>query len=414
MKLFRRGGTSLPGLLVESHFPKLLTKLGKNYKKIILVTGTNGKTTSQKLITYLLESKGKQVVSNRSGANLIRGIASAMITDSNIFGKVRSNYAVFEVEEASMPILCKYISPSIIVITNLYRDQLDAYGEIIQTRQYFEKAILLSKKATLVLNGDDENVSSLANDVKNKVIFYKIRDRRVSELLFEKKYYRLKRSGQKRIVFAKNIRIENDLTTRFDVFGTTTPLRNVHFSSPGIHYIYNCLASIVAVNELVRNTSSQLCGVISSFEPAFGRGEIVKVQDKTLRILLVKNPASLTAILNTIKGIANLKLLVALNDNIADGTDVSWIWDAKCEVLDKSIISWIVLSGNRAADLNLRFKYMDLKTHIEIETNLQKALDIAISKLAPSETLYIIPTYTAMLEIRNYLGDIIKIKKFWQ
>ncbi len=167
-------GTSLPGIIIEKYYPQLLEKLGSQFKKVIFITGTNGKTTTQHLISYLLKREDEDVCSNKSGANLIRGIATSIILDTTFTGKLKSDIGVFEVEEASMPILTKYLKPSHIVVTSLYRDQLDAYGELVKTRNYILNAVKSCPKSKLFLNKNDENVSSIASECNNDTTLFSI------------------------------------------------------------------------------------------------------------------------------------------------------------------------------------------------------------------------------------------------
>ncbi len=409
------GGTALPGIIIERFFPSFISKYTKNYDKIVLVTGTNGKTTTQKLTRHILENADVDVVSNTSGANLIRGIASSIINDMSIFGKVRSDVAVFEVEEATMPILCDYVNASYIIVTNLYRDQLDAYGEVMKTREYIITGIKKQRRATIVLLGDDENVSSIANEVKNRTVLFSVRDKRTKEIFYEKPSFRYKSRKNVSRVYANYVKIQDDLSTRFNIYGSGKPIRDVHFQSPGIHYIYNAVAAVAVANRIKKQTSQKIRIAFEKFDPAFGRGEIIRVDDKTLRLLLIKNPASFTATLQMLEKKIDLKLLIIINDNIADGRDVSWLWDSRLEILDKENISWVTVSGTRAKDMMLRLKYADIGSlNVEVEEHIQKALDISLSNLNKEETLYILPTYTAMLDVRKFISNITDIKKFWK
>jgi len=409
------GGTSLPGLWIEKYFPKLITKLSKNYEQIVLVTGTNGKTTTQKLITFIVQSQNINTTSNTSGANLIRGIASSLLENSNFFGKSKNTIAIFEVEEASMPIITKLLKATQIIVTNLYRDQLDLYGELFKTRELIYQSIKNSPNASLILNGDDPNVSSLCNDFLNNVILFSLKDKRKKDILFEKKWFKLTRSTKINTIIAENIRFNEDLTTIFDVFYKNKTTKEIHFHSPGIHYIYNALAGFISIKNIIKITDLKLKKHISNFNPAFGRGEIITYNNKKIELLLVKNPASMTSNIRMLSNIPNLKLLFIINDNTADGRDISWLWDSKFEYLIKENINFIVSSGTRAFDMNLRLKYANLpKMYCQIEPNIKKALDLTLSKMKFHDTLYVLATYTAMLELRNYIKEFIKIKQYWK
>lgn len=409
------GGTSFPGLIVEKYFPAIVRKLSNKYEKVILVTGTNGKTTTQRLIRHILYYSQKDSVSNSSGANLFRSIATTIIGDTNWKGDVKSKILVLEVEEATMPILTKYLNASVIVVTNLYRDQLDAYGELFKTRKYILKAIENSPDSTLILNGDDPNVSSLANNVKNKTLVFAINDERIKDILYEKKDFELTRKENIKKIKGKNIKINKDLSSNFNYKEKGYEIKDIHFKAPGFHYIYNALSSIAAAREVSELKNNKIVAALSTFQPAFGRGETIQINEKKIKLLLIKNPASFTANLSMLKNITNLKLMIIINDNIPDGKDVSWLWDAKMESLSEKNISWITVSGKRALDMRLRLKYAELNNlGIEVEESISKALDISLGKLNKSETLFILPTYTAMLDVRKQIGKIVNITKFWE
>lgn len=416
LRLFKLGGgTSLPGLVIEKYFMHYLTRITSQYKKVALITGTNGKTTTQSFLRHILESSGLKVVSNLSGANLIRGIASVLISDCSIFGKVRSDIAVFEVEEATMPILLKLVRPHFIVVTNLFRDQLDAYGEVVKTRECILNAIKEARSAKVILNGDDINVRSISQEIRNKVILFQIKDKRIKEIFYERGYFKHEVRKGTQEIYAKSITVSNDLSTRFNIYGLKEVVRDVHFKSPGLQNVYNALAAVTVSSEIKSLKAEDLRLAFSRFSPAFGRGEIIKTNGKQIRLLLIKNPASFTANLNMLKHILNLKLLIIINDKIADGRDVSWLWDAKLELLEKANIAWITVSGTRANDMLLRLKYAQVQSMcVEIEPNIARALDISLSKLRDGETLFILPTYTAMLAVRKVIGSIVKIREFWR
>ncbi|MBU0975579.1 MAG: MurT ligase domain-containing protein [Patescibacteria group bacterium] len=416
LKLFKLGGgTSLPGLAIEKYFPSFLKNVFSQYKKVIFITGTNGKTTTQRFLKHLLEAQGIKTVSNSSGANLLRGIATSVINDTDFSGKVRSDAAVIEVEEATMPILTKYAKPDLIVVTNLFRDQLDAYGEVIKTRSYIKDAISNCSKAKLILNGDDENVKSLRNGLSNKTVYFYIRDSRKDEIFFEPIYVKSRKVAITQTVYAKNLQKQKDMSFEFDVFGLRKVVRNLRFAVPGIQNIYSALAALCTAESMKHLSEKKLKPLFANFRPAFGRGELVSIGNKKIQLLLIKNPASFTANINMLKSISRLNLLIIINDNIADGRDVSWLWDTRIEILAKANISSITVSGIRAHDMTLRLKYALIKPmNLEVDTNISKALDVALSKTPDHETLFILPTYTAMFEVRDSIGNIVKIKEFWK
>lgn len=409
------GGTAFPGILIEIYFPHIITHMCKDYKKIVLVTGTNGKTTTQKLISHILTLKGIKVASNKSGANILRGIASSIVSDCNVLGKVRSEIAVFEVEEATMPYITELLNVDIIIVTNLYRDQLDAYGEILKIREYIVDGIKLAENALLILNSDDDNVASISDEIKNKCILFHIKDKRTKDIFYERRYFKRKKKSSLKNIYANKVKIEGDLSTRFEINCNNIVYSSIKFSSPGIHSIYNAIAAVSAVCELDKFDDEEIRKAFSSFVPAFGRGEIININKKSIRLLLVKNPASFNANLQMLKNTLNLKLMIIINDNIADGKDVSWLWDSKVELLSKNPPSWLTICGNRAYDMALRIKYAEVKpSSFVVEPSISKALDLALPNLHNDEVLFVLPTYTAMLSIRNKISKMVKIKEFWK
>ncbi len=416
IRLFGLGGaTSLPGLLIEKYFPSKVGNLCKNYKKIILITGTNGKTTTQRCLSHIIELKGKKVVSNKSGANLFRGIVSCLVLDRNIIGRKKSDICIFEVEEATMPMITKYIQATHIVVTNLSRDQLDAYGEVTKVREFVLESIKNSPTAVLFLNKDDPNVSTISSEVRNSIVYFNIRDSRKADLFYEKNFTKQGIRKDVDTIYAGRIRLIDDLSTQFNVYMKDRRYRNIRFDSPGIMNVYNAISAIAVASSIYKYRESEVINVFSTFKVAFGRGEVIRIGKKYIRLLLVKNPTSLSANVNMLKGLRNLKLMIILNDNVADGTDISWIWDAQMEELSKTNVASLTISGKRAYDMNVRFKYADINAMSkEVEPVIANALDIALSMLNEEETLYILPTYTAMLEVRKVISTIVNIKKFWK
>lgn len=409
------GGTSLPGVFVEKYYPQLIKKISINYKTIVLISGTNGKTTTQTYLRHLLEGKEIKVTSNQSGANLFRGIATTLISDCSFSTKPRSTIAILEVEEATMPILTKYLSASYIIVTNLFRDQLDVYGEVITTREYIINAIKNNPNAKVFLNSDDKNVLSISAEIKNQITTYQVDSTEVKSLFYERDFTHTKVKKKFDEIHGKNIILKPDLSTSFTFESRNKSYPGIHFIPPGIQNVYNAVSAIGVALSVANYTVRDLRRLSDSFYPAFGRGEIVHYNDKHIRLLLIKNPASFTATLRMIKHRLDVNLWIIINDKIADGTDVSWLWDAQIELLQKAKIGNITVSGTRASDMALRLKYADIpQVKTEVIPNLNRALDISLSKLKDGETLFVLPTYTAMLEVRKHIQGIVKIKNFWE
>ena len=410
VRLLGKGeGTALPGLLVEKFSPALFASYSKQIHKVILVTGTNGKTTTQKAITSILEHSGKKVLANSSGSNMRRGLLSLFVNKSSLSGKLDYEYAVLEIEEATMPRVAKELNPKIIVVTNLYRDQLDAYGEVDRTKNMIRQAIELVPKAEVIINGDDPQLSDLVHLAKNKVSRYAI----APEYLLDFKYEGDKCEREdKPDYLAENIKVAGDLGTKFMVAQTLYA-----FASPGIYNVYNALAAI-AVGLSLGMSSKDIENGLLLMKVAFGRGELIEKDGIAYRLLLTKNPAGLNLVLDLLANVKNPKIVFLLNDKIADGRDVSWIWDAEFEKLLKVEPELIMVGGTRAEELLLRLKYVygnvtqiapecyifGDKLRVYLEPSIKKLIKL-IKQDELGDHFYVVPTYTAMLALRhNLLG----------
>lgn len=396
-KLFGRGsGTALPGLIIERYYPQLFQKFTDQLDQVILITGTNGKTTTRAILNEILNSADIHYITNQSGSNMSRGLLSAMISRSNIFGKLNSKFAVFEVEEATLPKIILNIQPSILIVTNLFRDQLDAYGEVNKTREYIRDAIEQMPETQLVLNADDPLVSTLNKDLPNTAQFFGLPEKYRQEFLYE---HESKETAPEKVLRPEILKVNEDLSSKF-VIGKN----EYNLSVPGIYHIYNALAAIQTTSILGINPEGVKEG-ITNFQPAFGRGEKIEYKGKTFQIFLVKNPAGLTLTLHLLSQLRNIKILFILNDRIADGRDVSWIWDADIELISEVNPQIIVASGIRAKDMGLRIKYAGVESIIE--SDIRKAIDKIIvneNSNDDKKPIYVLPTYTAMNEFRKILG----------
>jgi lipid II isoglutaminyl synthase (glutamine-hydrolysing) len=342
---------------------------------------------------------------------LKRGIIGKFIKESSFTGKVNYTHAIFEIEEATMPRIINELNPTMIVITNLYRDQLDAYGEVDRTQKFLSDSIKLVPNTTVILNADDPRVSILTDGLQNETIYYGMQEKFINNFSYEGKQV----SKKNKTIEAKDLKINDDLTSNFKI-----NIDTFHLDSPGKFHIYNALAAIAAANEL-RIDNKIISKGINNSKSAFGRGELIKKDDINYKILLVKNPVGLSLTLDLLLNVKNPNLVFILNDNIADGRDVSWIWDANFELLQQIKPNSIICSGTRAEDMLLRVKYA-LEGLKKINTNeykstkfntnvtfvkdinrLHNELKTQNSKL---NTAFVLPTYTAMLEFRkNILGQ---------
>lgn len=426
-RLFKAGsGTTLPGLLAEfvdiRIIPKLTQKLPNG---AIVITGTNGKTTTAKMLTEILTESGFRVLNNPSGSNLTRGVASALISSVNIFGtRFKADIAVFEVDEATMPEATVKIRPKMVLVTNLFRDQLDRYGELDKTATIIGGSIRGFSDLITVLNADDPLVSDLSKYAEGPVVYFGINEPGISttskaamdskdclecgnELEYKHRYFghlgvwSCPKCGFQRVE-PKYSASQIGLEPKKSSFKLTTPKEetSVEMSLTGLYNIYNALAA-AAVADLAGSGGAAISHALRNFSAAFGRMELLKVAGREIMLLLAKNPTGANQSLASIYADKKPKnVLFALNDNFADGTDVSWIWDIDFEAFDLNG-SLFIASGIRAEDMALRFKYAGVpEKNILVEKDLKKAV-LLLSEKTPSGTAYIIPTYTAMMEIRS-------------
>jgi lipid II isoglutaminyl synthase (glutamine-hydrolysing) len=427
-RLFRLGsGTTLPGLIAEKIDPDIIKKLSSDFRHgVVVVTGTNGKTTTAKMIVEILSEEGFTVLHNPSGSNLTRGIASALIQSANLIRHgLEADIAVFEIDEATMPEATTKLRPNIILVTNLFRDQLDRYGELDKTAAIIGKSLRGLAKTKVILNADDPLVSSLSDSAEGEVIYFGVEDDKVKtdstaamdskdciycghELNYESRYLghlgiwkceNCKKARQTPIFSASQI----EISPQKSIFELHLNNESVKIEMPifGLYNVYNALAA-AAVSSVLEAGLPVISHSLRNCEAAFGRMEIIDVEDKKIMMLLVKNPTganqSVSAIYSDKKP---KKIAFYLNDNFADGTDVSWIWDIDFEYFNLEG-SQFVVSGIRAEDMALRLKYAGVSPdNYKINKDPVAATRDLASLLKDGEMGYLFPTYTAMVEVRS-------------
>lgn len=400
-------GSTWPGhiaLNLNENFSKQVLKNSKT--KIIIVAGTNGKTTTAKLIKTILRGNGKTVLHNEAGANLENGLASTLIKGASILGGLNYGFLIFESDENTLPLLLKKINPHYLILLNLFRDQLDRYGEIDTiSKRWIGSIKKLNKTTTIISNADDSTIAYMALKSELRTHFfgldnYKNRTQQVphgadaiycpncnEDLNF--KYINFSHVGN---WYCKNCGLKRPKLdiSQFDYY----PLA-------GAYNMYNTLATVCLARAL-RLKDAQIINSLKSFSPAFGRQEKLMVDDKKVQLFLSKNPTSFNESLKTIFDLGAKNIVIVLNDRVPDGRDVSWIWDINLEPLTK--LKRIYVSGDRVYDFILRIKYTlgDLKDVQSFES-LDKTLKLALTQTPKNQTLYILPTYSAMLEVRKIL-----------
>jgi UDP-N-acetylmuramyl tripeptide synthase len=440
LKTIGRGATTAPGLYALKIDPKLIEKLSKQIKYgSVLITGTNGKTTTARLTYDILSTKFK-IIHNRQGSNLLRGIASTLLQQASLSGNLKSDLAIWEVDEATFPEAVRVVHPKIVTLLNLMRDQLDRYGEVDSLRIKWQEAISkLPSKTTLILNTDDPGVSFLANSHNGKTIFFGINTTKInlpqitnvadikhclnchSKLSYSNlltahmgHYFcpncKLKRPSPQ--ISAQNLQFKPDFSTRIDLsLNSPRPrqatrggqLSTFNYNLPGLYNAYNVLGACAIANALSIQPK-EIKKSIENFSAAFGRFQKIKIGKKQVIIFLIKNPAGANEVLRTIAQREKLDVLAILNDNIADGRDVSWIWDTDWEVLTPKI-NYIAVSGTRAWDLATRLKYAGIKlSNKDVYKKINYSIIQNLKKLDTKNTLLILPTYTALLDVQKTLS----------
>lgn len=426
-----KGGTTFPGTIALKIDKNILKTVSKGYKTI-LVTGTNGKTTTTSMITNILKEQGYDVITNNTGANLFRGIVTCFIDNYRLFNKRTNCYAVIEVDEANVKFVTEYISPEIITITNLFRDQLDRYGEVYSTLEKILEGVHKTPHTKLILNGDDSLFGNL--DLKNPVIYYGFNKGITSnasiEVNADAKFCKFCKSpyeynfitynhlgdfycphcGYKRPKLSYHV--DDIITLAADYSTVRINETEVTISQSGAYNIYNGLCAFAITKELgVSNKTIQ--DSLSKQDSSFGRQEEIVVMDKSVKIILVKNPAGYNQAIDTLcLNKEPFSTVFFLNDNYADGQDVSWIWDVEFEKLNTLPIKDIFISGIRMYDMAVRLKTAGLnQDNFYIEADYAKLTSLIEN--ASTNRVYVLATYTAMINYRKYLYSKGYIKKLW-
>mgnify|MGYP003589467468 CR=1 FL=1 len=401
----RGGGSALPGLWVERIDPDFLKRtLSQLPKGVVVVSGTNGKTTTTKMIVELLESQGLKVFTNRSGSNFTRGVSAALIGDINIKGNLNADIAVLELDEAHAVHFVKAIAPSYCLLLNVMRDQLDRFGEIDMTAKLLLNVAKHTTKE-IVLNREDPLINELSVDLDHKKISYFGLDRSLRHLFSnDNELYGKKTLDQAITKQATTLDYIDNHSAKFSINNKTI---NTELKLRGIYNIFNAAAALALVKAVLGNNIDykSLSDCLSKIEPAFGRGETIIVKGQPIELVLVKNPSGFRLGLSSFsaKGYATM---IAINDNYADGRDMSWLWDVDFSSLKIDGVSSV--SGSRAYDIALRLRYDEIKVGL-VEISLSKALKkfITENKNRPKR---IYCTYTAMLTIRKKKKKITKLE----
>ncbi|MEA4882401.1 MAG: MurT ligase domain-containing protein [Clostridia bacterium] len=461
------GGSSLPGLLAEGIAPGVVAEIvGRSHCRAVVVTGSNGKTTACRLITQALLKEGLRVAGNASGANMPAGVASAVIGASSLSGRLSADLLVLEVDEASMRCVVPEVAPAAVVVTNCFKDQLDRYGEVDTTLSLIRQATdKLSARSVLILNADDPLVADLARTARCKSLFFSVEPQKqkiastpsgpctggdpaaagardavnclVCGAHYDYEYTILGHLGRYTCpkCGASHPRahfVARDLAERPgslwsftleapDSFGGQPGgariALDVSLAIPGLYNVYNALAAGACALALGASERAVAEG-IKGTHSAFGRMEQMMIGQVRVRLILVKNPVGLSEVAKSVALDESIgAILMCLNDRYADGRDVSWIWDADLRALVSRFprIRTLVCSGTRAWDMALRLKYAGVaQERIACEPSIGRALERTLASVKPGETLAILPTYTAMLDVRERMRRRAHLPEFWR
>jgi UDP-N-acetylmuramyl tripeptide synthase len=424
-RLGRTGGTTAPGRLLLRLSPGALARMSRELDGgSVLVSATNGKTTTAAMIAAGLEREGRPVVHNRAGSNMAWGVATALLDA----GRRPGQLGLFEVDEAWLGGVARDVEPRLVLLANLFRDQLDRYGELeLLADRWAETVAQLDGRARFVLNADDPLVADLGRE-REGVTYFGVADD--SQALpgmqhaadskhcrncghpyaYEAIYlghlgrYRCPNCGRSRPepqVAATHVALEGMSGSRVELQTPRGEL-DLRLPLPGLYNVYNAVAAAATLLEL--GVPLAAAGeALEGFGGAFGRVETIPIAGRQVSILLIKNPVGANEVLRTLTlEEGELDLWLALNDGIADGRDVSWIWDADFEVL-AGRVRRATCSGIRAEEMALRLKYAGVDAGLEVERDLGRSLDRAVAA-ASGERVYALPTYTALLELRDLLA----------
>jgi UDP-N-acetylmuramyl tripeptide synthase len=486
------GGTQLPGVVARRVAPHVLRDITTTLAQgTVLVTGTNGKTTTARMLASILHAHGWRTLHNRAGANLITGLTATAIAGADLLGRTKADAGIFETDEAHVPAAIAETKPRVVLMHNLFRDQLDRYGEVDTIAKKWKSALqTLPPTSTVVLNADDPAVADLGEGLPCQVMYYGLQDTRhggtevqhMADSQFCRRcgapyiyepafyghigHYRCPRCGHHR----PTPDVRGERLALHAISGSTLVIQNesttfdVQLPIPGLYNGLNALAAASAALALGIPPAT-IKRSLETFSAAFGRIERIQANGRDVLMALIKNPVGASETVRMIVGdgdqgdkergkqgegeirghgdtetkdlhvtggtraprdVANdasqpptptpqpLHLMVVINDKIADGTDVSWLWDANFEQLEGRV-ERVVVSGTRAADMAVRLKYAGVPAdHIVEEPELDRAFDRALNLGSSTDPLYLLPTYTAMLELRAELARRGFVRPFWE
>lgn len=437
------GGTSLPGAIARRIDPLVLQKVAtasKAHKAVI--TGSNGKTTTCRMLAALAQAVGTSVAQNRSGSNLLQGVTSVAVRQSDLRGRMDARLLLLEVDEATMRRVAPEVAPDMVLITNVFRDQLDRFGELYSMARMLEASIeALPAHASVVLNGDDPLVASFAPHAQARRLYFGVRAEGVGAeipehaadsircvhcqhaLTYRRAYlshlgdYECRGCGSRRPdldIAVTHVQASPDGGCDMTVESPAGTMQ-VRLPLPGLHNVYNAAAALAGAFALGMLEPRSTRSALADLRPAFGRLEEISADGRRAVLSFVKNPASYNATLRQVLPRPGRKHVLAAHSNtVVDGEDFAWLWDVDLEQLVPDLAS-LVVSGTRAAEVALRMKYAGANlSDIRVIPGRQAALDTALARIPPDEPLYILAGYTPMREFRQIMQRRGWVQPFWE
>lgn len=419
-QLTGRQGVTLAGKAALSIYPPILKELAKEVKKdIFVVCGTNGKTTTNNLLADLLSADGNKVICNRTGSNMLNGVVSAFVLGAGLNGHLNADYACIEIDEASTVRVFPHFQPDYMVLTNLFRDQLDRYGEIDITMDLLSRAMKMAPRMKVLVNGDDSLSTYLAMDNENPWASYgistqvmqeentaEIREGRFCKRCGEKMEYHFyhysqlgdyycPRCGFKRPVLdfdGTNVNLSDGIAFDVNSFHVKANYR-------GFYNVYNILA-VYGAASLAGVSLDRFNEILGNYKPQFGRNELFEISGTKVMLNLAKNPAGFNQNIAAVMTDTSPKdIIILINDNSQDGTDVSWLWDVDFDRLKDADAASITVCGLRCQDMRLRLKYVDIPS--DLEPDIEKAITAKIQN--GTKNLYVLVNYTGLYSTHNIL-----------
>lgn len=392
-------GSALPGLIIEKIDPDFAKRTLESLPHgVVVISGTNGKTTTTKIVCSLLESTGMKVFTNKTGSNFTRGVIAALLADVNHNGVLDADIAVVELDEAYAAQFVKTIRPRYSLLLNVMRDQLDRFGEIDHTARLLQRVAEATTTA-VVMNNDDPLIRVIGDDLPDSTqkIYYGISSELQHLFPSDQQLYGNKKPDAIPAKTLNTVTLEKyEKSDAWFRFGNDKPLR-ANLRLQGVYNMQNAAGALALTSVITENIApTTLLKSLESVRPAFGRGEAIQIDGHPLEIVLVKNPAGFRLALQSYAH-KNTPTMIAINDNYADGRDMSWLWDVPFSTL-KNVD---VVSGTRAYDMALRLQYDDV-TIESVETSLAKGLQAFIDRSPSKKRIFC--TYTAMMTLRKLLA----------